>query len=158
MLAACSDDIATMPPQPTVGEVDSESVVVPVSITFGGTYALPANTTRSAPPGAATDPYDPKVDGEAAAVQTDQVRIVAFRRKVTGDDEASSEAVDEAATISDSEFVYDPTNDQKVMCSRASASDHRLTAKGKLKRCAAISIVSLLWPTVRALLSHHRIT
>lgn len=134
VLAACSDDIATVPPQPTVGEVDSESVAVPVSITFGGTYALPANTTRSAPPGAATDPYDPKVDGEAAAVQTDQVRIVAFRRKVTGDDEASSEAVDEAATISDSEFVYDPTNDQKVMCSRASASDHRLTATGKLKK------------------------
>lgn len=134
VLAACSDDIATVPPQPTVGEVDSESVVVPVSITFGGTYALPANTTRSAPPGAATDPYDPKVDGEAAAVQTDHVRIVAFRRKVTGDDEASSEAVDEAATISDSEFVYDPTNDQKVTCSRASASDHRLTATGKLKK------------------------
>lgn len=134
VLAACSDDIATMPPQPTVGEVDSESVAVPVSITFGGTYALPANNTRSAPPGAATDPYDPKVDGEAAAVQTDQVRIVAFRRKVTGDDEASSEAVDEAATISDSEFVYDPTNDQKVMCSRAYASDHRLTATGKLKK------------------------
>lgn len=134
VLAACSDDIATVPPQPTVGEVDSESVVVPVSITFGGTYALPANTTRSAPPGAATDPYDPKVDGEAAAVQTDHVRIVAFRRKVAGDDEASSEAVDEAATISDSEFVYDPTNDQKVTCSRASASDHRLTATGKLKK------------------------
>lgn len=134
VLAACSDDIATVPPQPTVGEVDSESVVVPVSITFGGTYALPANTTRSAPPGAATDPYDPKVDGEAAAVQTDHVRIVTFRRKVTGDDEASSEAVDEAATISDSEFVYDPTNDQKVTCSRASASDHRLTATGKLKK------------------------
>lgn len=134
VLAACSDDIATVPPQPTVGEVDSESVVVPVSITFGGTYALPANTTRSAPPGAATDPYDPKVDGEAATVQTDHVRIVAFRRKVAGDDEASSEAVDEAATISDSEFVYDPTNDQKVMCSRASVSDHRLTAKGKLKK------------------------
>lgn len=134
VLAACSDDIATMPPQPTVGEVDSESVAVPVSITFGSTYALPANTTRSAPPGAATDPYDPKVDGEAAAVQTDHVRIVAFRRKVTGDDEASSEAVDEAATISDSEFVYDPTNDQKVTCSRASASDHRLTATGKLKK------------------------
>lgn len=134
VLAACSDDIATVPPQPTVGEVDSESVVVPVSITFGGTYALPANTTRSAPPGAATDPYDPKVDGEAAAVQTDHVRIVAFRRKVAGDDEASSKAVDEAATISDSEFVYDPTNDQKVTCSRASASDHRLTAKGKLKK------------------------
>lgn len=134
VLAACSDDIATVPPQPTVGEVDSESVVVPVSITFGSTYALPANTTRSAPPGAATDPYDPKVDGEAAAVQTDHVRIVAFRRKVTGDDEASSEAVDEAATISDSEFVYDPTNDQKVMCSRASVSDHRLTATGKLKK------------------------
>ena len=134
VLAACSDDIATVPPQPTVGEVDSESVVVPVSITFGSTYALPANTTRSAPPGAATDPYDPKVDGEAAAVQTDQVRIVAFRRKVTGDDEASSKAVDEAATISDSEFVYDPTNDQKVTCSRASASDHRLTATGKLKK------------------------
>lgn len=76
MLAACSDDIATVPPQPTVGEVDSESVVVPVSITFGGTYALPANTTRSAPPGAATDPYDPKVDGEAAAVQTDHVRTL----------------------------------------------------------------------------------
>lgn len=114
--------------------MDSESVVVPVSITFGSTYALPANTTRSAPPGAATDPYDPKVDGEAAAVQTDHVRIVAFRRKVTGDDEASSEAVDEAATISDSEFVYDPTNDQKVTCSRASASDHRLTATGKLKK------------------------
>lgn len=134
VLAACSDDIATVPPQPTVGEVDSESVVVPVSITFGSTYALPANTTRSAPPGAATDPYDPKVDGEAAAVQTDHVRIVAFRRKVTGDDEASSEAVDEAATISDSEFVYDPTNDQKVTCSCASASDHRLTATGKLKK------------------------
>lgn len=134
VLAACSDDIATVPPQPTVGEVDSESVVVPVSITFGGTYALPANTTRSAPPGAATDPYDPKVDGEAATVQTDHVRIVAFRRKVAGDDEASSEAVDEAATISDSEFVYDPTNDQKVMCSRASVSDHRLTATGKLKK------------------------
>lgn len=134
VLAACSDDIATVPPQPTVGEVDSESVAVPVSITFGGTYALPANTTRSAPPGAATDPYDPKVDGEAAAVQTDHVRIVAFRRKVAGDDEASSEAVDEAATISDSEFVYDPTNDQKVTCSRASASDHRLTATGKLKK------------------------
>lgn len=134
VLAACSDDIATVPPQPTVGEVDSESVVVPVSITFGGTYALPANTTRSAPPGAATDPYDPKVDGEAATVQTDHVRIVAFRRKVAGDDEASSEAVDEAATISDSEFVYDPTNDQKVMCSRAYASDHRLTATGKLKK------------------------
>lgn len=134
VLAACSDDIATMPPQPTVGEVDSESVVVPVSITFGGTYALPANTTRSAPPGAATDPYDPKVDGEAAAVQTDHVRIVAFRRKVTGDDEASSKAVDEAATISDSEFVYDPTNDQTVACSRAAGSDHRLTAMGKLKK------------------------
>ena len=114
--------------------MDSESVAVPVSITFGSTYALPANTTRSAPPGAATDPYDPKVDGEAAAVQTDQVRIVAFRRKVAGDDEASSKAVDEAATISDSEFVYDPTNDQKVTCSRASASDHRLTATGKLKK------------------------
>lgn len=134
VFAACSDDIATMPPQPTVGEVDSESVAVPVSITFGGTYALPANTTRSAPPGAATDPYDPKVDGEAATVQTDHVRIVAFRRKVAGDDEASSKAVDEAATISDSELVYDPTNDQKVMCSRASASDHRLTATGKLKK------------------------
>lgn len=134
VLAACSDDIATVPPQPTVGEVDSESVVVPVSITFGSTYALPANTTRSAPPGAATDPYDPKVDGEAAAVQTDHVRIVTFRRKVAGDDEASSEAVDEAATISDSEFVYDPTNDQKVTCSCASASDHRLTATGKLKK------------------------
>lgn len=158
VLAACSDDIATVPPQPTVGEVDSESVAVPVSITFGSTYALPANTTRSAPPGAATDPYDPKVDAEAAAVQTDQVRIVAFRRKVAGDDEASSKAVDEAATISDSEFVYDPTNDQEVTCSRASASDHRLTATANSKRCAAISTVSLQWPTVRALLSHHRIT
>lgn len=134
VLAACSDDITTKPFLPAISEADSGSVVVPVSITFGGTYALPTSNTRSAPPGAATDPYDPKVDGEGAAAQTDHVRIIAFRRKVANDDETGSKAVDEAATISDSEFVYDPTNDQTVACSRAASSDHRLTAMGKLKK------------------------
>ena len=134
VLAACSDDISTMPLPPATNEADRGSVVVPVSITLGGIYALPASATRSAPPGATTDPYNPQVDGEAATTQTDRVRIIAFRRKVTDDDKTSTEAVDEAATVSDSEFVYDPTNDQTVACSRATASDHRLTATGKLKK------------------------
>ena len=73
---------------------------------------------------------NPTVDGEAETEQTNTVRIIAFRCKET--QENVSDSNDE--NYADSDFVYDPTNDQTVTCSRATTSAHRLTAHGQLKK------------------------
>ena len=135
LLAACSDD----EPLPTT--ID-EATTVPITFTMGQL------ATRSAPPGS-TDPMNPAVDGEAETEQTNTVRIVAFRCKETQDD-VSYHSDDEYA---DSDFVYDPTNDQTVTCSRATTSDHRLTAHGKLKKLKgyAYRVVALAYSSTRSL-------
>lgn len=135
LLAACSDE----EPLPTT--ID-EATTVPITFTMGQL------ATRSAPPGS-TDPMNPAVDGEAETEQTNTVRIVAFRCKETQDD-VSYHSDDEYA---DSDFVYDPTNDQTVTCSRATTSDHRLTAHGKLKKLKgyAYRVVALAYSSTRSL-------
>lgn len=135
LLAACSDE----EPLPTT--ID-EATTVPITFTMGQL------ATRSAPPGS-TDPMNPAVDGEAETEQTNTVRIVAFRCKETQED-VSYHSDDEYA---DSDFVYDPTNDQTVTCSRATTSDHRLTAHGKLKKLKgyAYRVVALAYSSTRSL-------
>ena len=135
LLAACSDD------EPLSTTID-EATIVPITFTMGQL------ATRSAPPGS-TDPMNPAVDGEAETEQTNTVRIVAFRCKETQDD-VSYHSDDEYA---DSDFVYDPTNDQTVTCSRATTSDHRLTAHGKLKKLKgyAYRVVALAYSSTRSL-------
>lgn len=135
LLAACSDE------EPLSTTID-EATTVPITFTMGQLV------TRSAPPGG-TDPMNPAVDGEAETEQTNTVRIVAFRCKETQDD-VSYHSDDEYA---DSDFVYDPTNDQTVTCSRATTSDHRLTAHGKLKKLKgyAYRVVALAYSSTRSL-------
>ena len=135
LLAACSDD------EPLSTTID-EATTVPITFTMGQL------ATRSAPPGS-TDPMNPAVDGEGETEQTNTVRIVAFRCKETQDD-VSYHSDDEYA---DSDFVYDPTNDQTVTCSRATTSDHRLTAHGKLKKLKgyAYRVVALAYSSTRSL-------
>ena len=150
-LVACSDDA---PFSTSSSESVEESAIVPVSITLGGTYDMGMHGTRSAPPGASTDPYDPQVDGEAEAEGTDRVRILAFRRKDTADDvlnEADAEVTDEADTINEKEFIYDPTNDHTVTCSRENAADHRLKAHSKLKKVRGYEyrVIALAYSSVR---------
>ena len=132
---ACSDD----EPQPTTAD---EATTVPITLTLG------QRMTRSAPPGS-TDPMNPTVDGEAETEQTNTVRIIAFRCKETQED-VSYHSDDGYA---DSDFVYDPTNDQTVTCSRATTSDHRLTAHGKLKKLKgyAYRVVALAYSLTRSL-------
>ena len=132
---ACSDD----EPQPTTAD---EATTVPITLTLG------QRMTRSAPPGS-TDPMNPTVDGEAETEKTNTVRIIAFRCKETQED-VSYHSDDGYA---DSDFVYDPTNDQTVTCSRATTSEHRLTAHGKLKKLKgyAYRVVALAYSSTRSL-------
>lgn len=132
---ACSDDEL----QPATAD---EATTVPITLTFG------QRATRSAPPGS-TDPMNPTVDGEAETEQTNTVRIIAFRCKETQENVSYSN--DE--NYADSDFVYDPTNDQIVKCSRATTSVHRLTAHGKLKKMKgyAYRVVALAYSLTRSL-------
>lgn len=132
---ACSDDEL----QPATAD---EATTVPITLTLG------QRATRSAPPGS-TDPMNPTVDGEAETKQTNTVRIIAFRCKET--QENVSDSNDE--NYADSDFVYDPTNDQTVTCSRATTSAHRLTAHGQLKKMKgyAYRVVALAYSMTRSL-------
>lgn len=132
---ACSDDEL----QPVTAD---EATTVPITLTLG------QRATRSAPPGS-TDPMNPTVDGEAETEQTNTVRIIAFRCKETQENVSYSN--DE--NYADSDFVYDPTNDQIVTCSRATTSAHRLTAHGKLKKMKgyAYRVVALAYSLTRSL-------
>lgn len=132
---ACSDDEL----QPATAD---EATTVPITLTLG------QRATRSAPPGS-TDPMNPTVDGEAETEQTNTVRIIAFRCKETQENVSYSN--DE--NYADSDFVYDPTNDQTVTCSRATTSAHRLTAYGKLKKMKgyAYRVVALAYSKTRSL-------
>lgn len=132
---ACSDDEL----QPATAD---EATTVPITLTLG------QRATRSAPPGS-TDPMNPTVDGEAETKQTNTVRIIAFRCKET--QENVSDSNDE--NYADSDFVYDPTNDQTVTCSRATTSAHRLTAHGQLKKMKgyAYRVVALAYSLTRSL-------
>ncbi len=132
---ACSDDEL----QPATAD---EATTVPITLTLG------QRATRSAPPGS-TDPMNPTVDGEAETKQTNTVRIIAFRCKETQED-VSYHSDDGYA---DSDFVYDPTNDQTVTCSRATTSAHRLTAHGQLKKMKgyAYRVVALAYSLTRSL-------
>lgn len=133
---ACSDDEL----QPATAD---EATTVPITLTLG------QRTTRSAPPGS-TDPMNPTVDGEAETEQTNTVRIIAFRCKETQEDVSYYNSDDDYA---DSDFVYDPTNDQTVTCSRATTSAHRLTAHGQLKKMKgyAYRVVALAYSLTRSL-------
>lgn len=133
---ACSDDEL----QPATAD---EATTVPITLTLG------QRTTRSAPPGG-TDPMNPTVDGEAETKQTNTVRIIAFRCKETQEDVSYYNSDDDYA---DSDFVYDPTNDQTVTCSRATTSAHRLTAHGQLKKMKgyAYRVVALAYSSTRSL-------
>lgn len=132
---ACSDDEL----QPATAD---EATTVPITLTLG------QRATRSAPPGS-TDPINPTVDGEAETEQTNTVRIIAFRCKETQENVSYSN--DE--NYADSDFVYDPTNDQIVTCSRATTSAHRLTAHGQLKKMKgyAYRVVALAYSSTRSL-------
>lgn len=132
---ACSDDEL----QPATAD---EATTVPITLTLG------QRATRSAPPGS-TDPMNPTVDGEAETEQTNTVRIIAFRCKETQENVSYSN--DE--NYADSDFVYDPTNDQIVTCSRATTSAHRLTAHGQLKKMKgyAYRVVALAYSSTRSL-------
>ena len=132
---ACSDDEL----QPATAD---EATTVPITLTLG------QRATRSAPPGS-TDPMNPTVDGEAETEQTNTVRIIAFRCKETQENVPYSN--DE--NYADSDFVYDPTNDQTVTCSRATTSAHRLTAHGQLKKMKgyAYRVVALAYSLTRSL-------
>lgn len=132
---ACSDDEL----QPATAD---EATTVPITLTLG------QRATRSAPPGS-TDPMNPTIDGEAETEQTNTVRIIAFRCKET--QENVSDSNDE--NYADSDFVYDPTNDQTVTCSRATTSAHRLTAHGQLKKMKgyAYRVVALAYSLTRSL-------
>lgn len=135
---ACSDDEL----QPATAD---EATTVPITLTLG------QRATRSAPPGS-TDPMNPTVDGEAETEQTNTVRIIAFRCKETQENEENvSYSNDE--NYADSDFVYDPTNDQIVTCSRATTSAHRLTAHGQLKKMKgyAYRVVALAYSKTRSL-------
>lgn len=133
---ACSDDEL----QPATAD---EATTVPITLTLG------QRATRSAPPGS-TDPMHPTVDGEAETEQTNTVRIIAFRCKETQEDVSYYNSDDDYA---DSDFVYDPTNDQTVTCSRATTSAHRLTAHGQLKKMKgyAYRVVALAYSLTRSL-------
>lgn len=132
---ACSDDEL----QPATAD---EATTVPITLILG------QRATRSAPPGS-TDPMHPTIDGEAETEQTNTVRIIAFRCKETQED-VSYHSDDGYA---DSDFVYDPTNDQTVTCSRATTSAHRLTAYGQLKKMKgyAYRVVALAYSSTRSL-------
>lgn len=135
---ACSDDEL----QPATAD---EATTVPITLTLG------QRATRSAPPGS-TDPMNPTVDGEAETEQTNTVRIIAFRCKETQENEENvSYSNDE--NYADSDFVYDPTNDQTVTCSRATTSAHRLTAHGQLKKMKgyAYRVVALAYSLTRSI-------
>lgn len=135
LCTACSDDEL----QPATAD---EATTVPITLTLG------QRATRSAPPGS-TDPMNPTVDGEAETEQTNTVRIIAFRCKETQENVSYSN--DE--NYADSDFVYDPTNDQTVTCSRATTSAHRLTAHGQLKKMKgyAYRVVALAYSLTRSL-------
>ena len=135
---ACSDDEL----QPATAD---EATTVPITLTLG------QRTTRSAPPGG-TDPMNPTVDGEAETEQTNTVRIIAFRCKETQENEGNVSYYNDE-NYADSDFVYDPTNDQTVTCSRATTSAHRLTAHGKLKKMKgyAYRVVALAYSLTRSL-------
>lgn len=135
---ACSDDEL----QPAAAD---EATTVPITLTLG------QRATRSAPPGS-TDPMNPTVDGEAETEQTNTVRIIAFRCKETQENEENVSYRNDG-NYADSDFVYDPTNDQIVTCSRATTSAHRLTAHGQLKKMKgyAYRVVALAYSLTRSL-------
>lgn len=135
---ACSDDEL----QPATAD---EATTVPITLTLG------QRATRSAPPGS-TDPMNPTIDGEAETEQTNTVRIIAFRCKETQENEENVSYSNDG-NYADSDFVYDPTNDQIVKCSRATTSAHRLTAHGKLKKMKgyAYRVVALAYSKTRSL-------
>lgn len=135
---ACSGDEL----QPATAD---EATTVPITLTLG------QRATRSAPPGS-TDPMNPTVDGEAETEQTNTVRIIAFRCKETQENEENVSYRNDG-NYADSDFVYDPTNDQTVTCSRATTSAHRLMAHGQLKKMKgyAYRVVALAYSKTRSL-------
>ena len=135
---ACSDDEL----QPATAD---EATTVPITLTLG------QRATRSAPPGS-TDPMNPTVDGEAETEQTNTVRIIAFHCKETQENEENVSYRNDG-NYADSDFVYDPTNDQTVTCSRATTSAHRLMAHGQLKKMKgyAYRVVALAYSKTRSL-------
>lgn len=135
---ACSDDEL----QPATAD---EATTVPITLTLG------QRATRSAPPGS-TDPMNPTVDSEAETEQTNTVRIIAFRCKETQENEENVSYRNDG-NYADSDFVYDPTNDQTVTCSRATTSAHRLMAHGQLKKMKgyAYRVVALAYSKTRSL-------
>ena len=153
VLTACTES-PSEPPR----AAETEAVEVPISIALGSDFgALEAEstepTTRSAPPGATTDPADPQVDGEDETQEVNQVRIVVFRAKV--DDDAydlSSRDIDNAPT-DPAAYTYDSSNDQTVECARTTASDHRLTAHATLKKLRgyAYRVVALAYSTTTSI-------
>lgn len=153
VLTACTES-PSEPPR----AAETEAVEVPISIALGSDFgALEAEsnepTTRSAPPGATTDPADPQVDGEDETQEVNQVRIVVFRAKV--DDDAydlSARDIDNAPT-DPAAYTYDPSNDQTVECARTTASDHRLTAHATLKKLRgyAYRVVALAYSTTTSI-------
>ncbi len=153
LLAAC-----TASPSDPPAATQPEAAEVPISITlgtdFGSLEAEDGNpTTRSAPPGAATDPEDPQVDGVDETQEVNQVRIVAFRAKVDDDEyDMSARDLDNAPT-DPAAYVYDPSNDQTVLCARTTASAHRLTAHATLKKLRgyAYRVVALAYSSSSAL-------
>ena len=99
------------------GGLTTGTATVPMGISFSATWGID-DITRVAPP----EQGDGLMDGTGTEEikEIDRVRIIAFRRKdlnVTGQ-------------ISD-KFVYDPTNDQKVVCSEGSPN---YTAQGALRK------------------------
>ena len=152
-LAACTES-PSEPPR----AAETNAVEVPISIALGSDFGAlePESTeptTRSAPPGATTDPADPQVDGEDETQEVNQVRIVVFRAKV--DDDAydlSARDIDNAPT-DPAAYTYDSSNDQTVECARTTASDHRLTAHATLKKLRgyAYRVVALAYSTTTSI-------
>ena len=153
VLTACTES-PSEPPR----VAETEAAEVPISVALGSDFgSLEAEsdepTTRSAPPGAATDPEDPQVDGVDETQEVNQVRIIVFRAKV--DDDAYDQSARDAdnAPTDPAAYTYDPSNDQTVACARTTASDHRLTARATLKKLRgyAYRVIALAYSTTTTL-------
>lgn len=124
LLSACSKEL---PEEEASGDDEQLPVVeVPIEVSIGTVWFTDNTGSKAAPPDV-TPGLD--VDGSDETAGIDAVRIIAFRRR----DLDGKKNTDELA-VDSNPFLYDPKNDQVVPCAKEVDTDHRLKARGTLKK------------------------
>ena len=124
LLSACSKEL---PEEEASGDDEQLPVAeVPVEVSIGTVWFTDNTGSKAAPPDATPGLG---VDGSDETAGVDAVRIIVFRRRDLDDKKE-----DDEQAAGPNSFLYDPKNDQVVPCTKEVDTDHRLKARGILKK------------------------